>query len=700
MSEYRDLLVEIGTEELPPTALRGLMEAFAEGVLEGLRQADLDHGPHQPYATPRRLALRVEALPIRQPERRIERRGPALNVAFDDQGRPTRAAEGFARSCGAAVTDLEELVTDRGGWLMYRGVEPGAATAELIPAIVERALHQLPIPKRMRWGDREAAFVRPVHWIVLLLGGDVVPAQLFGLEADRITRGHRFHRPAPLRLAAPGEYARRLETEGFVIADFSDRRRRVHREVERAAAGTGGQAVVDDALLDEVTALVEWPVALAGSFDPEFLRVPEEALISSMQGHQRYFPVRDANGALLPRFIAVANLESRRPEVVVAGNERVIRPRLADAAFFWDTDRRRPLADRIPELSSVVFQQRLGTLHDKSQRVARLGGRFCEAFGVSPEHLERAAWLARTDLLTEMVGEFPELQGIMGRYYAEHDGEAAEVALALDEQYLPRFSGDSVAGSPLGQLLAVAERADTLLGAFAIGKAPSGTKDPFGLRRATLGLLRTLLENRRSLDLRDLFSAAARGLPGDLKASSQVEPVYEFCLERLRNFYLEQGVPAELFEAVRRVEDAGLSVADPLDFDRRLSACQAFVGLPEAASLAAANKRIRNILRKAEDPVPESVDPQRLQEPEEQALYEAVGELVTEVEDRVAAAEYGEALRRLAGLREPVDRFFDRVLVMAEDAALRGNRLALLDRVSRLFLSIADVSRLPGGEAG
>ncbi len=700
MSTGHDLLVEIGTEELPPTALRGLMEAFAGGVLAGLAQAELTHGAHRPYATPRRLALLVEGLPETQPQRQVERRGPALAAAFDADGQPTRAALGFARSCGVAVDALQRLETDKGSWLAYRAVEPGAASAELLPAIVERALGQLPIPKRMRWGSREASFVRPVHWIVLLLGDAVVPARLFDLNSGRQTRGHRFHAPGRMEIRRPADYARRLGQDGFVVADFDERRSRVRAGVEATAEDIGGRAVIEDALLDEVTALVEWPVPLAGSFDREFLRVPEEALVSSMQGHQRYFPVRDADGALLPRFVTVANLESREPSQVVAGNERVIRPRLADAAFFWDADRRRPLADRIPALAQVVFQQRLGSLHDKSARVATLGASLCGAFGVAPDRVERAAWLARTDLLTEMVGEFPELQGIMGRYYAIHDGEPPDVAVALDEQYRPRFAGDAVAATPLGQLLAVAERADTLLGAFTIGKAPSGAKDPFALRRAALGLLRTLLESHRALDLRELFAAAGEGMPEALDAGAQVEPVVAFCLERLRYWYLEQGVPAELFEAVRSAEEAGVTVSDPVDFQHRLEACRSFAGLPEAASLAAANKRIRNILRKSAARLPGHVDPERLQEPAERDLYEAVSELAAEVEDRVAAGEYEPALHRLAQLRDPVDRFFDQVLVMAEDPVLQANRLALLDRLSRLFLSIADVSRLPGGEAG
>ncbi|HET8700537.1 MAG TPA: glycine--tRNA ligase subunit beta, partial [Nitrococcus sp.] len=576
---HRDLLVELGTEELPPKALRTLMEAFADQVLAGLAQAQLPHGEHARFATARRLAVLVHSVALQQPSRQIERKGPAWQLAYDAAGQPTQAAHGFARSCGVEVEQLCRLETAKGAWLAYRGMQSGHATAELLPDIVAQALARLPIAKRMRWGSGQAEFVRPVHWLVLMLGEEVIPAKLLDTTSGNTSRGHRIHHPQPMLLRQPAEYCRRLREEGYVVADFDARRALVLTQVERCAAALGARAVYDDALLDEVTALVEWPVALAGTFEEAFLRVPSEALISSMQGHQKYFPLRNADGQLLPRFITVANLQSHDPAQVIAGNERVIRPRLADAAFFWDQDRRRSLAERIPQLKDVLFQQQLGSLHDKCARMAALGRHFAAAFGVEGAQIERAAWLSKTDLLTAMVGEFPELQGVMGRYYAEHDGEDQALARALDEGYQPRFANDDIAQSPLGQLLAVTERADTLVGIFALGKAPTGTKDPFALRRAALGLLRTCIEGQRSVDLEALFRRSAELMPSTVEAMHQVRPVLAFCLDRLRGLYLEQNYPVELFEAVRALAEHGDPVTDPWDFHRRVIACAEFAQL-------------------------------------------------------------------------------------------------------------------------
>ncbi|MFB4203849.1 Glycine--tRNA ligase beta subunit [wastewater metagenome] len=692
-----DLLIELGTEELPPTALHELMTRFADEITAGLDQAGVGHGAHHAYATPRRLAVTLESVATRQPDRTIERAGPAVAAAFDADGNPTKAAEGFARSCGVAVEALERMETDKGERLGYRGIEPGRETAALLPEVIDQALARLPIPKRMRWGDSDAAFVRPVHWLVVRLGDTVVPVEVLELASGGESRGHRFHHPAAIPVTA-ANYAERLRDPGYVIADFDARREYIREQVEAAARGIGGTAEVREDLLEEVAALVEWPVALAGSFDEAFLRVPEEALVSSMEGHQKYFPVRGGDGRLLPRFIAVANIDSRDPSAVVAGNERVIRPRLADAAFFWDQDRRTPLAERVDDLGAVVFQKALGTLYDKSARVAALARRFAPAFGADAAQAERAAWLAKTDLLTEMVDEFPELQGVMGRYYAREDGEPAPVADALDEVYQPRAAGDAVAASALGRLLAVCERADTLVGIFAVGKAPTGAKDPFGLRRAALGLVRSLLEGNHDVPLHAVFAAAADNLPGGLDGDAQVTPVIDFCLERLRAHYLDDGVPAEVFAAVRAVAGGADATAGIPDFDRRLRACQAFLARPEAASLAEANKRIRNILRKSGEadgalPAP---DPARFEQAEERALDEAVAEAETVVTRQVAAGDYAAALEHLAGLNGPVNRFFEHVMVMADDEAVRRNRLALLDRLSGSFLRVADVSQLPG----
>ncbi|WP_440996689.1 glycine--tRNA ligase subunit beta [Arhodomonas sp. SL1] len=698
MSETRDdLLIELGTEELPPTALRELMTSFAEAVADGLDQAGISRGTAQPYATPRRLAVHIPEVALRQPDREIERLGPAVAAAFDSEGEPTRAAEGFARSCGVAVAELVRVETEKGERLAYRGVEPGSETAGLLPGIIGHALSRLPIPKRMRWGDSDETFVRPAHWLLIKLGTEVVPARLLELDSDTYSRGHRFHHPDPLAIAHPRDYADTLRDPGRVLADFDQRREHIRSGVLDVARGDGGEAVIREPLLEEVTALVEWPVALSGGFDEDFLRVPEEALISSMEGHQRYFPVRGPDGRLMPRFVAVANIESRDPRQVIAGNERVIRPRLADAAFFWDQDRRTPLAERVEGLASVVFQKALGTLYDKSARVAALARRFAGDFGIDTALAERAAWLAKADLLTEMVDEFPDLQGVMGRYYAREDGEPEALCMALDEVYRPRSAGDHVAATPLGQLLAVAERADTLVGIFAIGKAPRGAKDPFGLRRAALGLARTLLESQRDISLRELFAAAADNLPGGLDGDAQVGPVMEFTVERLRAWYLEQGLPAEVFAAVRALHGDDGPVASVVDFDRRVMACQRFLERPEAAGLAEANKRIRNILRKAgiqgEAGVP---DPRLLENPEEHTLHEALGNARDAVERSVARGDYDTALEHLAGLAGPVDAFFEGVLVMAEDERVRDNRLALLHRLADAFLAVADISELPG----
>ena len=688
-TDARDLLIEIGTEELPPKALSNLSLAFENGIREGLEKAGLASGELRRFATPRRLAVLIHHLPVRQPDRQLERRGPALSAAFGPDGKPTKAAEGFARSCGVSVADLQKQETDKGAWLVHVSHEPGAATAGLIPGIVDQALAGLPIPKRMRWGDREDQFVRPVHWAVLLFGDEVIPATIMGVPSGRETRGHRFHHPQPIRIAAPADYARQLADEGQVIADFAERRDRVRAQAEATAAELGGVAVIQPELLDEVTALVEWPVALAGNFERRFLNVPAEALISTMQDHQRYFPVVDGPGRLLPHFITMTNLESRDPAQVRAGNERVIRPRFSDAEFFWNQDRKQPLAARMETLKHVVFQQQLGTLDEKSGRVAQLARFIAEQLHGPVDGADRAARLAKCDLMTQMVQEFPELQGIMGRYYALHDQESPEVAQALEEHYLPRFAGDRLPVTATGRIVALADRLDTLTGIFAIGQAPSGAKDPFALRRAALGVLRILIEGQLDLDLPKLLDHSAANFDKTIRAAHAVDTVFAFVMERLRSYYLDQGLRPDTFEAVLDCRPTR-----PLDFDRRVRAVHAFRELPEAASLTAANKRIRNILRKVDTVLPFAVQPDLLMADAEQALAGRLVELSSEVMPLMEAGLYGEALNRLAHLREPVDAFFDQVLVMAEDAAVRDNRIALLNELSSLFLRVADFSRL------
>ena len=693
MNETRDILIEIGTEELPPKALPKLSAAFEQGVTTGLAEAGVAAAECVAYAAPRRLALWLKAVPVAQPDREELRRGPALQAAFDEEGRPTPAAEGFARSVGAAVDDLERIENEKGAWLAYRLHIPGRPTAELLPEVVERALAALPVPKRMRWGSGEVEFVRPVHWVCLLQGSEVIEATVLGIAAGDRTRGHRFHHPGPLKLAEPAAYAPLLETEGRVLPSFAERREAIRAQLLDAAARLGGTVRIDEDLLDEVTALVEWPVAITGNFEPRFLEVPHEALILTMQDNQKYFPVVDEAGRLLPHFITIANIESREPERVREGNERVIRPRFADAEFFWNQDRRRPLASHLPELEQVVFQKQLGTLADKTRRLMRLAGELAAMLQVDEAQARRAAELSKCDLMTSMVYEFPELQGIMGRYYAAHDGEPGEVPQALEEQYLPRHAGDALPQTGVGRVLALADRLDTLLGIFAIGQKPSGNRDPFGLRRAALGILRILLEGRLPLDLERLLGLAAEALRAKVEVSeAAIAEAFDFCIERLRSLYLEQGITPQVFEAVRAVRPTA-----PLDFDRRVHAVAAFARLPEAEALAAANKRIGNILRKAREAgeaIPEAVDGDLLREEAERALALEVDRVANAVAPLFDEGEYQAALERLAELRPAVDRFFDEVMVMADDAALRRNRLALLRRLQGLFLAVADIAEL------
>jgi len=689
MNTGRDLLVEIGSEELPPKALQRLSESFVAGIRDGLQRAELEFAAIEGFATPRRLAVLVQQLETGQADREQLRRGPALAAAFDDDGCATRAAEGFARSCGVSVEQLETIETDKGSWLGYRLREPGHPTTALVPEIVRNALDQLPIPKRMRWGEGDTEFVRPVHWVVLLFGDEMIEADILGLPAGRETRGHRFLHPAPIYLAQPDAYAPVLETEGHVLVDIQARRAAIRGQVIEVAHAGGGEALIDEALLDEVTALVEWPVAIPGSFEKAFLEIPQEALISSMQDHQKYFPVIDEQGRLLPMFVTVANIESRNPAEVRAGNERVIRPRLADAAFFWRQDRRQRLESRADQLRNMVFEKRLGTLFDKQQRVAQLAAGLATALGSDPLWADRAATLAKCDLVTSMVYEFPELQGIMGRYYALHDGEPEEVATAIAEQYRPHFAGDALPATRTGQALAVADRLDTLVGIFAIGQAPTGDRDPFALRRAALGVLRILIEGQLDLDLRQFLEQAASHFSPEIKAGRAVDAVFEFMMERLRAYYTDRDVAVNVFEAVRARQPVR-----PLDFDRRVRAVHEFQSLPEAQALATANKRIGNILRRAEDRIPAEFAAARLVEPAEQQLAARLGELTPPVNQLFDQGEYTAALRELAGLRGAVDGFFDAVMVMADDPELRRNRLALLQHVHTLFLRAADLSRL------
>jgi len=749
--ERRDFLVEVGTEELPPTALHGLELAFAASVCDGLDKVGLLRGTAASFSTPRRLAVLVKRVALQQPEQSIRRRGPPASAAFDGSGQPTRAALAFAESCGVPVTALERREEAKGTFLYFVATKPGAPSTQLLPEIVRNALDALPIPRRMRWGSGDAEFVRPVHWLLMIQGPDVIPASLLDVVAGNVTRGHRFHAPRALRVASPASYERVLRERGRVVADFAKRRDFIQQSVAAAAASLGGRALLTERLLDEVTALVEWPVALSGSFEERFLQLPREVLISTLQDHQRYFAVEDPQGRLLPSFITVSNIESRDPEKVREGNERVVRPRLTDAAFFWQQDRMRSLASRSGALDTMTYQARLGSLGDRARRVRALAGEIAAALHFERSTAERAAELCKCDLLTAMVGEFPELQGIMGEHYALADGESAEVAAAIREHYLPRSSGEDLPRTRAGIALAIADKLDTLASIFAIDAKPSGTKDPFGLRRAAIGLLRILIEQRLELDLRAFIARAVQLVRSDLerhrlaaadtraahaktgdttrsstKSAAAAQPIdeqiYEFIMERLRAHYLERATVAahagsaspttEMFDAVLASRPTSL-----LDFDARLRALSGFLELPEATALAAANKRTANILRRAAAAAGEQtsglgadagadagmdakvdleVDVEGLREPAEVRLFDAMRALHEPVARAIAQREYSNALGRLAQLGPPIDAFFDQVMVMDEDPKLRANRLALLRQLHGLFMGIADLSRLPG----
>jgi glycyl-tRNA synthetase beta chain len=689
-----NLLVEIGTEELPPTALLTLSNAFVAGFRDQLDGAGIAFETIEPFASPRRLALLVRGILTRQPDREILRRGPAVQSAFAPDGQPTKAALGFAGSCGVPVDALAREVTDKGEWLAFRSTVSGALTASLVPELTDAALARLPIPKRMRWAEGSEEFVRPVHWVCLLLGTEAIPGRILGTEAGRHTYGHRFHHPEPININEATEYAELLRSCGSVEPDFKRRRDLVRSQVEALASANGLRARVDDALLDEVTALVEWPKAIMGRFDAAYLAIPPEVLIETMRSNQKYFPVEDTSGALQASFITVANIESRDPGQVRAGNERVIRPRFADAAFFWAQDLKQPLEGYAERLETVIFQDRLGTVAEKSTRVVSLARDLASSIGVDPDLAARAARLSRCDLVTSMVYEFPGLQGTMGRYYAEHAKEDPCVCAAMEEQYLPRFAGDVLPASPCGRVLAIADRIDTLVGIFGIGLRPTGAKDPYGLRRASIGVLRILIETPLELDLRALIASAASAYPAGLLSKDVEAAALAYVIDRLRGYYNERGVSADTIEAVLQT-----GVTIPADLDARLAAVTAFRAMSGSASLAAANKRIRNILSKAGiDIVAGSVCPdangQLLKEPAEIRLAARVDELSSRVVPLARARDYVGVLSLLSDLETDLEAFFDQVMVMVEDPDIRENRIRLLRSLAGLFLLVADISRL------
>ena len=677
----KDFLVELGTEELPPKALLTLARAFRDGIVDGLAAADLGFGDARFYAAPRRLAVQVAGIDESSPDKEIVSWGPPVKIAIDSEGSPTKAGQAFASKNGLDPASLADYVENDGSQdkLCLRRTEAGVATGELLGGIVTAALDGLPIPKRMRWGAKRVEFVRPAHWLVMLFGDEVVDAEVLSLQAGRNSRGHRFHSHGEVPIQSPASYCDDLRA-ARVIADFDERRQLIADGVAREAAAQGGNAVIEADLLDEVTALNEWPVPLLGRFEERFLKVPPEALISSMKEHQKYFHVVDDAGKLLPMFVTVANIDSLAPEKVVAGNEKVIRPRLSDAAFFYETDSKHSLVERREQLRSIVFQEKLGSIFDKTARIAALAGHLAQATGASAGDVKRAGELCKSDLVSEMVLEFDDLQGIMGRYYALNDGENDEVAAAMVEHYMPRFAGDELPATTTGTTVALADRIDTLVGIFGIGQPPSGSRDPFALRRASLGILRILVENRIDLNLRETLAFAA-GLHDGLTVSDTgalVEQVLSYLFERFRAWYSDEGVSAEVFMAVLAKDlDA------PLDFDLRVRAVNAFSKLPEAANLAAANKRVSNILAKVDDPLPENIDPALFESDEETALLNAVQDATAATAPLYETRDYTQAMQKLAVLRGPVDSFFDQVMVMADDNRWRScGRCFSMSRIS------------------
>lgn len=682
-----DLLFELGTEELPAGPLQDMASALHDHLTAGLTSQGLDFSGSRWFATPRRLAVLIDSLSLSAADAELEILGPPVKNARDAGGNWSAAAEGFARKQGVSVEALEVIDTAKGERLGIRRREAGAQAHAVVPTLVAEAVAAIPVAKRMRWGRSRDEFLRPVQWLVLLLGEEVLPLELFGLKASNQSRGHRFHHPEPLSVTVPADYPEAMRS-GFVVADFAERREQIREQVQ-AIAASSGTAVIDDALLDEVTGLVEWPVALKGSFDPAFLAVPSEALISSMKEHQKYFHLTDDSGALLPEFITVANIESSSPQHVIAGNERVIRPRLSDAAFFFETDKKTPLAERASRLGGIVFQQQLGTLGDKRDRIVALSERIATHLGADVATTTRAAELAKCDLVSEMVLEFPELQGIAGAHYARHDGEAAAVADAIEQHYWPRFAGDQLPASPEAASVALADRLDTLVGIFGIGQIPTGSKDPFALRRAALAVIRILLDQNAGITLHALANAAATQFPAGVIAEDCADTVVNYIIERLPAWYEDQGVTIDVLRAV-----TATGITDLGDLDARVQALNVFAATEAAISLAAANKRVANILAKSDAVFHGHVNPELFDASEEQLLADELERVDALIVPLLAARDYAAALTALSALREPVDAFFDHVMVNADDPALRDNRLQLLHSLRDKFVRVADIAHL------
>ncbi len=691
--KYQDVLFEIGTEELPPRALQTVAQALLAGMSDGLAQQQITFADQKVFFAPRRIAVLLTAVAEQQPEQKIERRGPTVEVAYDAHGQPTKALQGFLKSCSAELTQLETIETDKGSWLWFRSGQPGKTIFELLPNIITTTLKDLPVPKMMRWGNADEPFIRPVHWLVLLYGSQVVPFSAYGCQSSNKTYGHRYHYPDALTIGMPKDYLGLLANSGFVIADFEVRQRRIIEQVTQLALTVDGQAIIEPNLLAEVANIVEWPTALLCQFDVAFLAVPPEALIASMQQHQKCFAVTDSAGQLLPYFITVSNIASKQPGLVIKGNEKVMRARLSDAAFFYQADCKQRLEERLPALAKVTFQQKLGSLADKSERVAELAGYIAEQLQADLSVARHIAMLSKTDLMTEMVSEFPELQGIMGQYYAQHDGEPESVYVAIREHYMPRFAADDIPASINGQIVALADKIDTLVGIFGIGQLPTGSKDPFALRRAGIGALRIMIEGQLDLDMRMLVDQA-RILYGNLLSELDVvEQVWDFCSERLKGLAIDQGMSHDTFEALR-----ALPIYCPMDLMNRMAAVEAFRLQDSAEHLVSANKRVAKLLQK-QDAVSESIsiNPSLFEIAAEKALYTLANQLADQVGIAAKQGQYEQALSALSTLHMPIDDFFEQVMVMVEDIAIRQNRLALLQFIRQLFIQIADISKLQIG---
>lgn len=689
MSNLDTLLVELGTEELPPKALKKLGLAFAEGILQGLKDANLAFKSHRWYAAPRRLALQVSELELKQADQAVARKGPAVKAAYDKEGNPTKAALGFAKSCGVEIDQLETEKTDKGEWLVFHSEKKGKDSAELLPEIIQTSLNKLPIPKRMTWGNHKVAFVRPAHWLTVMLGSNLVECELLDQKSNAQTFGHRFHSNNALPLSKADDYEETL-TSNYVIPNYEDRKAKILQQVLDTAKQHNGNAEIDEALLDEVCGLVEWPVALSGQFDESFLAVPSEALISAMKEHQKYFPLKDNKGQLINRFITLSNIESKDPSQVVAGNEKVIRPRLADAAFFFNTDKKMRLEDFNKRLEKVVFQKQLGTVLEKAERVSNLAAIVAEDLASDKDLAARAGLLSKADLATEMVGEFPDLQGTMGKYYAVAQGEESDVALAIEEQYKPKSMSDSLPTSKTGLAVSLAEKIDTLVGIFGINQKPTGDKDPFALRRAALGVLNMLINKEIDLEITPLIQAAVQQY-GDKLSNKDVESdLLQFFLDRYRPLFQSKGTQTEVIIAVE-----ALRPDNPLDFARRVDAVNHFSQLDGASALATANKRVANILRKSGDGLADaSIDANLLEANEEKELVAALEKTNQAVEQSIANADYKKLLSELAALKEPIDQFFDHVMVNVDDEKLKQNRLAILHTIKQQFIQVADISAL------